>query len=417
LTTTSALEDALVSEALLADPYTVYGALLRSAPVYWHEHRRQWLVTGHEEVRTAFRSPEDFSNVGWELRRFLGLPDDVRARCATLERLLGTPTVVHSDPPLHTRLRALVNRSFTPRAVESSREWLRALAAELLDRMAGREVVDLTAELAHPLPIRAIVHLFGGTEADLGLYKAVSSTRLLWQGSPAVDVELTLRYNALLEEFRDNLRRLWSQAADAGTDTLLSTLLAPDAASDGLSEDELYHACLVFLSAGHETTTSLIGSAILALIEHPEQQQLVRDDPTLVDALLEETLRWASPVQRIQRVAHRDVELGGQLIREGDLVVLVLAGGNRDPRWVSEPNRFDLTRTDGGGHLGLGHGIHFCVGAGLARRESAIAIELLLDRVESLELVADRPPRWAPSMNIRLLDALPVRVGWRPAAD
>lgn len=404
-------DDLLSSAAMIEDPYPIYARVRESAPVYRCEPRNEWLITGYDEVMAALHAPEDFSNVGWELSRFLALPEEVRQRCAPLEQMLRTPAVVFSDPPTHTRLRKQVNRSFTPRAIESSREWLTALCKQLFDEMAAASSVDIVRDLANPLPIRAIVGLFGGDPEDVPLYKKVSSTRMLFQGTPRPDIDVTLRLNGLLIEFRQYLEELWTRLEAEPDSGLLSSLLMTDESGDRLTDDELFHACVVFLSAGHETTTSLLANTVLALLRYPEQFELVCSDPTKVRAAVEEALRWITPVQRIHRIAARDVEFGGQRIREGELVVLALAAANRDPTRFADPDRFFVDR-ESAGQAAFGHGIHFCVGTGLARAEATIALHELLQRFESLSFDDTSPPRWAGSLNLRALESLCVKPRW-----
>jgi cytochrome P450 len=404
------LDELLTSSALLENPYPIYSELRARAPVYRSEARGEVLISGYDEVMTALHATEDFSNYGWELARFLRLPKEVQEACPTLERTMRTPVLVFSDPPLHTRLRKLVNRSFTPRGMESSRGWIGDLCAELFDEMGEAPSVDFVSALAQPLPIRSIVGLFGGRPEDVTLYKDVSFARLLFQGTPIPDAEVASRLDSLLAEYRAYLEQLWARLRDEPDAGLLSSLVLADESGDRLSDDELFHACVVFLSAGHETTTSLLGNMILALLRYPDQFELLRADRTLIRPAVEEALRWITPVQRIHRIAARDVEFGGQLIRKGELVVLLLAAANRDPERFPDPDRFRVDRPSGS-NVAFGHGIHFCVGAGLARMEASFALETLLERADGIS-GDEASARYARSINIRALETLPVDVSW-----
>ncbi|MDX6438422.1 MAG: hypothetical protein QOF45_1005 [Gaiellaceae bacterium] len=407
-----ALDERLASPEIFRDPYAVYAALRADEPVFRSEALGQWLVTDHDHVVELMHSPQLFSNFGWELARLQRLPPEVQARVPTLERLVRTPAITFSDPPEHTRLRRLVVKRFTPRTVTSSSDWIQALTSELLDSSRGGDTLDIVGELAYPLPLRVIAHLFGARDEDVEIYKQVSSTRVVWQGSPTPRVDIADRYEALLIEFKRYLTELFERLRAAPDGSLLSSLLAPDDAGEVLDDEEVIHTCVIFLSAGHETTTALIANAVLALANNPEQLQLLSDDRELVPRAVEEALRWASPIQRVLRVALEDCELGGKSISAGDVVVAVLAGANRDPAHFSDPDAFDIMREDGG-HVALGHGIHYCVGAGLARLEAGIALNAILDRYTELRLPAGWEPSWVESISTRTLDALPVLVNGR----
>jgi cytochrome P450 len=309
------------------------------------------------------------------------------------------------DPPDHTRLRGLVNRAFTPRVVEQLRPRIQQIVDELLDVAAAGGEMDLVRDLAYPLPVTVIAELLGVPAEDRDRLKRwsdeltvvidpIGSGRSVESAAGAY-AELSAYFEAVFED-----RRLRPR------DDLVSALVAAEQEGERLRGAELLALCALILGAGHETTTNLIGNAVLALLRHPGERKRLQDDPSLMESAVEEFLRYDSPVQATDRVASEDCEIGGQRIEAGRFVAVLIGAANRDPARFPEPDRLELGRADNR-HLSFGQGVHYCLGAGLARVEAEIAIGSLLRRFPDVSGSAD-PPGYVPSLTLRGPTALPL---------
>jgi cytochrome P450 len=383
---------------LLADPYAGYARLREAGPVHrvaGTDGLPAWLVTRYEDVRQALADPRlslDKAHARPGSYRGLALPPALDAN------------LLNMDPPDHTRVRRLVSRAFTPRRIARLREPVRATAGALLDAMAPLGRTDLIAAYAAPLPIAVICELLGVPEGDRPDFR--SWTDALVVPDPTRPGRAKEAVGALLAFFAGLLARKRAEPAD----DLLSAMIAVRDEEDRLSEDELMSLAFLILFAGYENTVHLIGNATLALLENPGQLAALRADPARLGPAVEELVRYDGPAPlAIRRFPTEDVVIGGVTVPAGETVLLSLAAAHRDPRRFPEPDRLDLGR-DATGHLGLGHGIHYCLGAPLARLETGIALGALLERFPRLELdvPVDRL-EWRPSMRTRGLRALPVR--------
>jgi cytochrome P450 len=315
--------------------------------------------------------------------------------------------MLNSDPPVHERLRRLVNKAFTARRVERLRPRITAITTALLDDMSTREQVDLLASFAFPLPITVICELLGVPVADQDDFRTWSATIVSDTARPEV---FQAHATAMVRYFRTLLAAKRHEPAD----DLLSALIAARDDGDRLTEDELVSMAFLLLVAGHETTVNLIGSGVLALLLNPAELARLRafgSEPALIGGAVEELLRYVNPVNNATfRCAAEPVEIGGVRIGRGDPVVVALSSANRDPSRFGDPDRLDLGR-DSSGHLAFGHGIHYCLGAPLARLEAEIAFSHLLARFGSIRLaVPAESLRWRPSTLIHGLESLPVRL-------
>jgi cytochrome P450 len=312
--------------------------------------------------------------------------------------------MLNLDPPDHERLRKLVNKAFTARRVEQLRPRITAITAGLLDDMSTRREVDLLASFAFPLPITVICELLGVPVADRDQFRAWSATIVADTIAPEV---FQSHATAMTAYFRTLMAARRREPAD----DLLSALISARDEEDRLSENELLSMAFLLLVAGHETTVNLIGSGMLALLLHPGELARLRADPSLLGGAVEELLRYVSPVNNATfRFTGEPLELGGVPIGPGEVVLVSLSGANRDPSRYAGPEGLDIGR-DGAGHLAFGHGIHYCLGAPLARVEAEIAFGGLLGRFGSMTLAV--PPdalRWRPSSLIHGLESLPVRL-------
>jgi cytochrome P450 len=382
---------------LITDPYRVYARLRQAAPVHriaGTDGRPAWLVTRYGDVRQALGDP------GLSLDKSNSLPGNYQG--LALPPALDA-NLLNMDPPDHTRIRRLVSQAFTPRHIEQLREPIRRTADALLDAIAEQGRADLIATYAAPLPISVICDLLGVPPHSRRDFRAW--TDALITPDPARPGAAREAVGSMLAFFTELIAE--KRAALSGD--LLSGLIAVQDEGDRLGEDELMSLAFLILFAGYENTVHLIGNTVLALLTHPDQLAVLRAQPHLLGRAVEELARYDGPAPlAIRRFPVRDVTIGGVTVPAGETVLLSLAAANRDPSRFADPDRLDVTR-DPSGHLALGHGIHYCLGAPLARMETEIALTALLQRLPSLALaVPESELRWRPSIRTRGLLALPV---------
>ena len=424
-----AVEAALRPPAFTTDPYPTYARLRAEAPVYWSPYFRQWLVTRGELVVEIARTWEIFSSVGWDSFFLSQLPDDLRPEIPTVIDHYRTVNISTTDPPVHTRLRRLLSKAFTPRRIAMLEDRVRARAEQLLDDLDGTAEdrgdsgngsgsgpgpgdgtveFDLIATLAYPLPVAVIGELYGVGDSDHADLKRWSKAVVAYTGSSVAHPHLARELDVALAEFRAYLRGLVAERRSRPRDDLLSDLVAAVDEGERLTEDELVATSINLLFAGHETTTNLIGNGMLSLLRHPDQLAVLRRRPELLPGAVEEPLRYDSPVQRVRRITTCDITIGGRDIPKGTPVTAFLGSANRDPAQWDRPDELDVTRPDVF-PMSFGGGPHYCIGAALARLEGRLAFEALLDRFESLELADGFEDRWHPNVAFRGLVELPLR--------
>lgn len=393
----------LFGPEMLADPYPVYHRLRAAQPVFWAAALDAWVVTSYEAVSLGLRdaarlSSDRFGRVRQRLAaKGLDAVVDDRVR-----------SMIHRDPPDHTRLRGLVNKAFTPRAVDAMATHIQGLVDELLDAVQARGRMNVIADFAYPLPVMVIARMLGVPPEDRDRFKQWSDEiSIALSGDVTALDEATLRrVAAAREELVDYFRAIVAQRRQVPGDDLLTALVRAEEGGGRLTEDELYSTAVLLLIAGNETTTNLIGNGLLALLRHPEQQQRVWADASLVAGAVEEMLRFDSPVQLTTRIAKEDLELHDTKISRGQAVYLALAAANRDPAQFPEPDSFDAGRADNK-HIAFGAGPHFCLGAPLARLEAQVALGTLRKRFPNLRLGAEQV-EYRNNFNLRGLKALPV---------
>jgi cytochrome P450 PksS len=390
----------LASPAFKADPHPTYARLRDEAPVFrasigWR--RQAWLVARYADVAALLRDP-----------RFAKDPLNVRGGAGPwippfLRPL--TRNMLDLDAPDHTRLRALVQKAFTPRLVEGLRPRIERLVDELLAAALRNPRGELIAQLALPVPLTIIAELLGVPREDQPRFHRWSER--IVSGTP--DLRAVLVIPAVRALFR-YLRALFAQRRAEPRDDLVTALVQAEEAGDRLSEDELLGMVFLLLAAGHETTVNLIGSGVLALLQHPAQRERWRGDPGLARSAVEELVRFTSPVEvATERYAREDLEVAGVPVRRGEMVLGLIGSANRDAAHFAEPDVLDLGR-EPNRHLGFGIGVHYCLGAPLARLEAQAAISALLARAPDLALAV--PPaalRWRRHVFLRGLRELPVR--------
>jgi pimeloyl-[acyl-carrier protein] synthase len=380
--------------AIMADPYPYYRRMREQDPVHWSDTIRAWFLTRHVDVVELLRD-DRFSADRTRSERFVPPPPH-RRRAAR--------SMLVVDPPDHTRLRNLVSKAFTPRMVEQLRPRIESITTEILDTMSGKDAVDLVADFAYPLPVIVIAEMLGVPAKDRMAFQEWSA--ILVRG---LDPLLTEEEQDVIVEARDSLSRylrsvLAERRAQPRQD-LMTSLIAAEEHGDFLSEAELVAMCNLLLVAGHETTVNLLSSGMLALLENPDQMERLRGDHELSSSAVEELMRYTSPVQWTSRVAVEDIEIGGRRIQPLQSVIGVLGAANRDPDVFADPDRLDLGR-DPNPQVGFGRGMHFCLGAPLARLEAEVALPMLLERFPGLRVAGEPTPR--PTWVLRGLQHLPV---------
>jgi hypothetical protein len=390
--------------AFRENPYATYARLRASTPVYRSRVLGGWILSRYEDIAgvlqdSAFSVERQHSKLFRRLQPFRGMEP------AFVEAI--TRNLLMLDPPDHTRLRRLVGRAFTPRMVAALRPRIEALVGELLDAAAARPASDFIADVASPLPVVVICELLGVPVSDRDALKQWSDqlATLLdpLQGDGGVEA-LEQTYDEVSAYFR----RLFAERRKTPRDDLISGLVAVEDGGDVLSEAELLSLVALLLAAGHETTTNLLGNAVLALQANPAERRRLIDDPGLIEPAVEEFLRYDSPVQLTDRVALRDCEVAGTRVRAGEIVALLLGAANRDPAIFADPDRLDVGRRYNP-HLAFSQGVHFCLGAALARLEAQCAIAALLARFPGFEAPAVAPPR-RRSLVLRGVTTLPLRL-------
>jgi pimeloyl-[acyl-carrier protein] synthase len=381
----------------VADPYPTYHRLRAEEPVH-HSPLGFWVLTRYEDVVASLRDPRLIKEP---------IASFVAARFGAPLPAMGL-SMLDRDPPDHTRLRSLVSKAFTPKVIEGLRPRIQQIVDGLLADAEAKGSMDLIEEFAYPIPVNVICEMLGVPVQDHEQFKGWSldiarGLDLIMMGP---DSELGQRSVAARHGLAEYFRGLIALRRVAPRADLLSALIAAEEAGDKLSENELLATCILILIAGHETTVNLIGNGTLALLRHPDQLRRLRENPALIGTAVEELLRYDGPVQRTARIPSEDLVIAGQKIPAGDMVMPFIGAADRDPAQFSEPDRLDITRAENR-HIAFGLGIHFCLGAPLARVEGQIAINTLVRRFPKLALATDTP-QFRQSLTLRGLQSLPV---------
>ncbi len=368
----------LFNDDMRRNPYPMYEQLRAASPMHVAA-QDLWLVLDYDGVKRALHDSESFSSsVGG-------------TRGISFEWLL------FMDPPRHTKLRAIISRAFTPRSIAALEPRIRELARGLIDPMLAKDVADVEAELAAPLPIMVISEMLGLPTSDWkrveGWSAAIMGLADTIMGSPADAEAASAAFFRVNAEMHDYLTTLVAARVCKPTDDLITRLVHAEVDGEHLTELELLRFFQLLLAAGAETTTNLIDNTLVCLTDHPAELTKLRANLALVPVMIEEVLRYRSPGQAMFRATKRDVELGGTTIPAGKMVLVLVGAANRDPKQFAEPNRFDIAR-DPNPHVAFGHGIHYCLGAALSRLEARVAFEELVPRISSLAYVDDAP--WRP---------------------
>ena len=391
------------SEDMRRNPFPMYDQMRSRSPVLHVPQLDLWMLFDYDGVKHALNDHVVFSSSMFTAKR------------------ANPPWFIFFDAPQHTKLRALVMRAFTPRMVANLEPRIRDLSRELLDQKIEHGEMDLASDFSIPLPMMVIAEMLGVPATDRPHFRRWSDVMLNLSFAVPGGQEATQasqEYFAVRAEMSTYLARLLAERRTAPRDDLLTKLVEAEVDGQRLTDDEILGFFQLLLIAGTETTTNLLNNAILCLIENPDQLARLRATPDLLPSAIEEVLRYRSPVQWMFRATKQEIEVGGQKIPAGKLVLPIIGSANRDPQQFPDPNRFDIAR-DPNPHIAFGHGVHFCLGAPLSRLEARIALPDLLARLKGLELASREP--WEPrkALHVHGPSQLPVRFepGRRAAAQ
>lgn len=387
-----------------ANPYPTYHHLRSEDPVH-RSFMGVWVLTRYADVKAVLRDPRFCSDQ---------VPKRIKDKSHYLEqqqRDLNTLVQATSkfifflDPPDHTRLRGLVNKAFSPGVVERMRPQIQATVDELIGKVQDKGSMDIISDFACLLPVIVIARMLGVPEEDRSKLHQWSNdlSRIL---DLLMSLEAYEHINKVAIEFTEYFRELIAEREKRPKEDLLSALIAARDQGDRLSKEELLATCMMLFATGEESTVNLIGNGMLALLHHPDQMELLKREPAIIQSAIEELLRYDSPLQQTARMATEDVEIGGKIIRAGENVLVSLGAANRDPAQFTEPDKLDLTRGENR-HLAFADGIHYCLGASLARLEGEIAINTLVQQLPDLKLHTDKL-EWLEKIALRGLKALSV---------
>lgn len=407
------LKNAISDGTYYSNPYPLFGELRKSAPVFYSSTLGGWIITRYSDVSEILHNHEDYSSKGRVLHLLHKLEPDIQDRLPMLHTHFATG-LAHSDAPEHKRLRGILAQAFTPKISENMRPITLEVVTRLLNRMSGD--VDLISELFTPVPALVVGRLLGSSESDIpNLIRWAGAINGLYERGGNIDPQKAIFAEEMLHEIREFVIKLAeerrSQSENGELDPtadVLSGLVHAELQNDSLSESELVSTVVTLFVAGHETTTHLLGNGMLALLNQPEVLKLLRDEPSLIPAAIDEMARFDGSVPRSWRITKRHMDVGGITIPQGALVLPILSSANRDESVFENPDRFDVRR-DTRKHLAFGRGVHVCLGAPLARIEGQEIIKEILQRFPKITI---KDPRvelsWRKDVALRGLISLPV---------
>lgn len=394
------VNDDYLDPTFISDPYPYFKRIREEKPIHWNERWRGWIITRYDDVYSSLHNNKllaDTITPYFETQ----LTAEERERFALTYDVLNSWTVF-LDPPKHTRLRRLMQRAFTPRAIQKMRTVVETIVAGLLDTWEEKKQVDVIDDFAYPLPANVIALMIGAPAADLHLFHGWADTLTnLLHGGVGSDDRMEKAQNAL-KEFSDYLDGLYEERLSSPQADMMSWLMEAQNADPTLRKEDVLYSCMLLLVAGHETTQNLIANTLVALLAAPDQVELLRREEKYIRTAIEEGLRFNGPAKGTMRVTAEDIEIRDTPIAKGERVLLWMAAANRDPAKFSDPERFDVTR-DPNPHLTFSNGIHFCMGAPLARLELEVTLSHILRRFPKLELAG--PVVYRPRILTRTMEA------------
>jgi cytochrome P450 len=394
------------SEEILQDPYPTYARLLEEGPLHYVDVGSKWAVWSvfsHAECSSVAKDPRLSAKRAQQM--LLPLPLSRQAEFSELARMLGL-WLIFMDAPEHTRLRKLLNKGFSPAAIEGLRPQVEIIVDRMLQPLPRGSEVDLMREFANSMPVRIISEMLGVPQELHDTFVNWSRAIAVFRGSPNRTVEQAQAAQDALFELTDFFRQTVAERRrNKGTD-LISLLIDIEEEGEVLTEEELYAQCIALLFAGHETTRNLIGNGMYTLLQYPQETAELREKPEMIRTAVEELLRYESPVQFTARVLKEDIEICGQRIPKKWSILCMLGAANRDPKRFEGPNRLDLKRLNNQ-HLAFSAGPHACIGGQLARLEGQVALLNLVRRFPKMKLTGLRP-EWASTFGFRGIKSLPV---------
>ncbi len=401
-------QKSLAHPRFVKDPYPLYAWLRQREPVRKDPLAPVWILTRYDDVSEILRNPKFLKDpfAPQRLPRLVRNQLDVSEEESRVEAEV--VSMLFLDPPNHTRVRGVFARAFTPASLADLRPRIELITRKRIDRVAQSGRMDIIADLAYPLPVIVIAEMLGFPPEDYPKIKEWSdhlAAALSLRPTPEQQGRATRTWT----EFREYFDKVVLDIQKKPGNSLLPQLLAAERESNGLNREELFTNCVLLLSAGHETTTNLIGNAMLALLQNRDQWDLLVRDPNLIESAVEEVLRYDCPVQWTSRLAGEPIEMRGQTIPPGEIVLGCLGAANRDPEKFPDPDRLDIRRSENR-HLAFGSGIHYCLGAALARMEAQIAIRELAVRFPRMRLAKSRM-QWLKGLTFRGVKSLPVFLG------
>ena len=401
----ASVKKAVFSDEILQDPYPTYARLHEEGPLHYVEVGKWavWSIFSHAECAAIAKDPRLSAKRAKQM--LLPLPISRQSEFSELARMLGL-WLIFMDPPEHTRLRKLLNKGFSAAAVEGLRPQAEAIVNQMLEPLKHGLEVELMREFANPMPVRIISELLGVPQALHGTFVNASRAIAVFRGNPNRTVEEARAAQDALIELTEFFRKTVAERRRNKGNDLISLLIDIEEEGEVLTEEELYAQCIALLFAGHETTRNLIGNGMYTLLQNPQQTAELREKPEMIRSAVEELLRFESPVQFTARVLKEDIEVCGQEIRKGWTVQCMLGAANRDPKQFKDPDQLDLKRLNNQ-HLAFSAGLHFCIGAQLARLEGQVALLNLVQRFPQMKLAGPRPV-WASTFGFRGLNSLPV---------
>ena len=394
------------TDEILQDPYPTYARLHEEGPLHYLDVGSKWAVwsiVSHAECSSIAKDPRLSAKRAQQLLALL--PLSRQAEFTELARMLSL-WMIFMDPPEHTRLRKLLNKGFSPAAIEGLRPQVEAVVDQMLAPLKHGSEVELMREFANAMPVRIISELLGVPQEMNDTFISWSRAIAVFRGSPDRTVEQARAAQDALVALTDFFRKTVAERRRNKGNDLISLLIDIEEEGEVLTEEELYAQCIALLFAGHETTRNLIGNGMYTLLQHPQETAELRENPEIIRSAVEEILRFESPVQFTARVLKEDIEVCGQRIPKKWSILCMLGAANRDPKQFKDPNRLNLKRLNNQ-HLAFSAGPHFCIGSQLARLEGQIAILNLLQRFPQMKLTGPRP-EWASTFGFRGLKSLPV---------